>query len=878
MKSRFLSTILALLVAVSIVAMPSYAEETPVSDIEYPEEAISLLSSFGLINPEDYKEAGHTFTRRDLAEKLVSVTNMQNCTFDGQLPFTDVDYYDLSYSAIGTCVKQGLMNGVSENSFAPSAECSVTEVTVTLMRALGYKHIAESKGGYAFGYLAQANSVGLFDKIDSSLLGGMCTNRIFAQMLCNMLEAEVYKISGFENGEPSIDRGGMYMTEIFGIENAEGIVTTNYLTSVDSAKREEKGYICIDGVRYYAGSVPADSYLGCSVNFYFRKNDGKTDELLYIEPSALNRTTVIKSEDIESVNKNKISYYDNGKSKTATIPTDADWIYNNGFENPVDFSVLNMSGDGQIILISNDGDNSADVVKVEEYTNIYVSAVNRNTGDIYDEYSPANNLHINLDRVGDGIYIYDNARETMDFDAIMEGSVLSCLVSRSGDVIMVFDTIKEVVGTISEAEKEGSAYISVVIDGTRYDVASNLASHMDDIDIGKTHIAAYLDINGKLAGYKMLSEDQYTYAYLSGAIADGTFMKTLKVKLYKAGSPRGEFTTLQCGKSIKIDDVDYKTDDASVQNTLNKLKLSENQLVAVKTDTNDNLIGIKTINGGGIQLVAQQNNSYYVADSPSGLLGRMPIPADVEVIYIPDDGNEKNFYTGSKADFVHDKQYALVTGYKTEDERIAPDVVIMSAPTGAAALSGTVDCVVVTDVRRSVIDESGTEGTKIVGFCDGVSREMFIEDDVEVLSLKNDVLTLREGDVMRAAVDSLGNISAVQVLYRAGEDLMYADQNPSGDWNSSPRIYKAWVYKQHDAQVMFSFMHPDSDGYDGNTEIRNISTRTEIYVYDSSKPDGSKISLGSAKDLLAYYDLSGSCSEVFCHTRGSLLELAMVIK
>lgn len=73
-------------------------------------------------------------------------------------------------------------------------------------------------------------------------------------------------------------------------------------------------------------------------------------------------------------------------------------------------------------------------------------------------------------------------------------------------------------------------------------------------------------------------------------------------------------------------------------------------------------------------------------------------------------------------------------------------------------------------------------------------------------------------------------------------------------------------------------IHPDASGYDGVTETRNISTRTEIYVYDSDKPDGSKVSLGSAKDLLAYYDLGGSCAKVFCHTRGALLELAMVVK
>lgn len=870
-----------LLACMCLLPLAVFSAEGTVYEIEEPQKELEVLSSLGLIERSEYRE-NTTFNRGELAEKLLVVLGMKDEIYTEHLSFSDVDYYDLNYVGIGVCVSRGILTGHSATEFCPTQESTVLETVVAMMRILGYQIPAEKKGGYPNGYITLANSIGLMDNLPSDAMNQPCTEWIFAKLFYNMLDVSVYGITSITLNDAVLERGGTYLEETFSIYEGTGILDKNRLTGISSSVGVKSGSVSIDSVQYETGSASYDEYLGYNLDFYY-KESGSDRWLLYAVPAKTNSVLKLNSDTL-TVKSGRIYYEDEkGREKSLALPPDADVLYNNQPLIPYSLSNFSALGEAYVTFIDNTGDGKYDVIKIEEFKNIYVKTADYDRGIIYDEYSSRNNLTVDTSDIGETILIYNSQSELVELESITQGALLSCLVSKNSAVVVIYNLVNEVIGTVESAEKDGSTYYkSLVIEGISYEIADSVKPYLNDISIGTSKIIAYTDMLGKIAAYTVSAKSEYTFAFLKAVGSESGLSPSVSVKLYQLGDEKGKFTVYDCAKYLYIDDVKYEsnTDTAKATACKNKINESANKLVAISVNAEGKLAKMKTIAGGGLLPAGSVTNGYYVADSPSGYLGTtMAVASDVQILFLPSTYEEKYFYTGGKGNMVHDQQYSQVDGYKLDADRIAPEVMVSVTPVGGSGIPSGAVALVVTGVTRSIIDEEGTEGRKITCYNEGVKQELYMADDVDYTTLDGQVATdVQCGDVLLASVSAPDILSAV-LIFRPTSNDWYASGNPNVSWATGGRIFKGWIYKKHDAQVLLSFTNPASASFSESAlELRNISNRTKLYVYDSSKPIGKRVALASDNDLVAYYDAGSSASYVFGHTSGSLMKVLMVIK
>jgi len=177
--------------------------------VENPDnEAMFELQKYGIIegDPNGDIRPYTTITRAEMAKVLCKVLGLTK-TDNGKSDFSDMSPEHWAYGYIESAYASGLIDGNDDGTFAPDNAVKFSEAVKMIVTALGYKPMAEQKGGFPHGYAQIASQNGVTKDIDHALDVPCNRNTVF-MMIYNALDVPRMIQTGFgANAEYEIADG-----------------------------------------------------------------------------------------------------------------------------------------------------------------------------------------------------------------------------------------------------------------------------------------------------------------------------------------------------------------------------------------------------------------------------------------------------------------------------------------------------------------------------------------------------------------------------------------------------------------------------------------------------------------------------------------------
>lgn len=882
--------IISLFLTLMLVGVPSFASDTGdglVSyDVKRDIEKIELLNAIGVSDfSNDDTLPTKTITRGEAASYFAKFIayNTQGAT--SSIGFYDVAYDNEYYADISTCVDLKIMSGYNDYQFAPYNNISVQEAITCFIRVLGYETRAKASGGYPIGYVNTANSIKLLEGIDTSILTNPLTENILIMLMYNALDVETLVNESYSNdGSYTFTNGGKYITSVLGYKIVESTLDSVGNMTMFPGGETSKGKARINGDIYdVSNKLSIGKYLGYKVEAYYKETNSKNvkGEIVYLKPSDDVKVFTLNKEDVIVNSAYELSYDDGDKIRKISLSDPLKLVYNNKFATSFDFTKIDQELDGDIIFISNNGDNKYDVVKIEEYKNIFTSGVDDVNGIIYDKYDQQNVLRFDPSEVGEEVFFVSENGDNYDYASISNEVVLSTMLSGDEKLIYVVVCRKKAVGTVTEIKKSNGYITHIGLGNEEYEVSRKLSNYFTDVEVGKTVITVTFDKIGKISGYVITDQEGFEFAYLTKIKKSEGMSSDVYIKAFVYGNEKGEFSTIKCRDKVIVDNVTYNLkDDDRYDDFVDALNTSLNNPIRIRLDIRLEVVEIKTIDGGGLIYIASAEHKF----DNSVLSPDLGITAATKVISIPLDGNEENFESFEMTKLYHDTDYSG-KGYKISKDQIEADLVVLESTGGASKLYYDSPTIIISDISYA-LDEEGDEVLKVLGY-DATTLKTLTMKKGKVKTYSGEKKELRVGDLCRYT-QANSEIIEIEVMASSEENKIYASSNPSStNAYIKPRVFSGYAYKKHNNFVLFSYNHPDTLTFNNvtnepelnDTELRDTAiTGVDFYIYDSSLPMEKRVSVASKDDLYTYYEIGSNCSRILANTRGTILEACVIIK
>lgn len=457
---RYFNIIIALVLCFSFLTgiTQVFAADDTQSGFEPGEysEAVSMLNDLGIIKDTYFAQydASLVMTRGEFASLAVTVLGLSQeaDAASYEQKFIDVPFDSTFAKAINFATSLGLFNGTSQNEFSPDDPVYITQAIKVAVSMLGYREIAEHKGGYPTGYLAVARDLKILDDVVVNNDVAAFRGNVIVLMY-NTLFAEIMDVTGIKGDSYSYEiTGGVnLLSKHHKIYEAEGIVTSNWQYSISGAT-EDANYVVVDGRRFFTESSRAVGVVGKNVKYYY-KDIGNTDVILTVREES-NDIVNIKAGDSYIFDYDRGEYVVSGDNKEYTFRLqNYDIVYNYAYVSgdvPVDFEDILTPQTGSITLIDNNDDNMYEVVVVEEPEVLLYSTYDAYNEKIYDAYDRS--YDVDTDDY-DRVEISDINGNKVDFSKIEYGSVImvyKAFENKSLRLIVCPDSIEGKVSEISE--------------------------------------------------------------------------------------------------------------------------------------------------------------------------------------------------------------------------------------------------------------------------------------------------------------------------------------------------------------------------------------------------------------------------------------------
>lgn len=156
--------------------------------------AVDTLARFNILNGYNDKtfRPDNNITRAEFA-KIIIVATKNEVQLSDSSNFTDIpeDYWAQNYIDIAKYL--GIVNGISDESFAPEDNITYEQAAKMIVAALGYDEEAKQNGGYPEGYVKIAEELGILNGI-VYVPAEKATRGNIAIMIRRALDAEFYFI------------------------------------------------------------------------------------------------------------------------------------------------------------------------------------------------------------------------------------------------------------------------------------------------------------------------------------------------------------------------------------------------------------------------------------------------------------------------------------------------------------------------------------------------------------------------------------------------------------------------------------------------------------------------------------------------------------
>lgn len=566
--------------------------------VSYADKAVGadeaeILAAIGVYTSS---EVSPSITRADFAGVAARLLggSEEEFTLPEKRLFADVDENTNNAGAINYLFSHGIIVGYGNAVFEPDRNLTCQEAVKILVSALGYEHTAEMYGGYYTGYLQIASSTGLLKGVTTGYDSDIDTGNL-AVMIMNAMETEIVTVTiNGTNVSMSPDEGVTLMGKYLDMGKYTGIVNGYDYTSLESeAKEYAKGTVSIGNMEFYCGRINAEKYLGMNVEAYYTEVDG--DYTLVYLKDRKNTCADIDRNYIEKASVSEIEYYktsDDLKTSKFKIAADAVYIYNGKKTVMIADNDL-YPNCGSLRLIDNNGDSKADVVIINDYSEVIVSSVLSTERKVITKYD-----NKTLDFDDDEILFYVGDAEA-EFSDIAKTSILNIAESKNSTgrkITRVIITDEAVTGSI-RAFTKGEDKVTVSVDGNDYEFSVQFGIYNGlgktaYPSAGDTEYEFRLNMEGRIADFKMATGGR-KYAYVIRNWLDDEE----EIRYIKMYTSDGEFLKIPMREKLSVNGT--KTDSLT-------LSLENEQLIVYEVDSEDKLSKIETA-------IDKRSETYYIA-------------------------------------------------------------------------------------------------------------------------------------------------------------------------------------------------------------------------------------------------------------------------
>lgn len=867
-KRRFTAMLSAFAMILSLMCVPAFAADN--TDVRSTEKG--LLRAVGVLPEKDL--ATEYMSRADFAVYTARVIGINDFEQNETRYFYDVPMNHYALNSINKLVDLKVLSMDGDKEFRPDDIITFDEACKILVSALGYDDMAKVYGGYPGGYLSVANRL----DISKGISGGDLTTSNAIYMLYNALKADVQDIiSVSTEGTKKKANGETALSVYHNISFAEGTLTATDGQTMYGDLNPEKGQTYIDDTRYDS-NVDLTGLFGSYVQYYYKKNANDTNEIVYAEE--LNDKTVMIDTDDFSRYDNGTIYYNKNDRETSVSTSDGRVIVYNGRPISTDidntFNNLNYG----TITIKQSKNKGNDLIIIEDYTDMYVSAVSKNMESISD--SKLSNSVIEVKKWETLVFKTEDGT-AVEYTDIPNDTILA--VKKSKDNKLIYGRISTTIasGAIARMFEDGGE-TTIVIDNTEYKMTKACAAKFkSSLKLGSSY-KYYFNPTGKIAYIDTTGGTNMVPGYLTNAIKnDDSFDNNLKIRLLAENGKRVVYETAD---KVKIDGVEYTDPDKIIaafpSDSGDKTKV-EPQLIMYKL-SGEKIKEIDTYGGDPTKedkkntlerCKPQWNEVHYFA----GRFGwKIPVRSGGKLFTVPSNDNinsasDKKFSvqttSGSTLSLISGKNnnvfYRLGTDSAFYDYAVS---------VGDATYSLNEACLtIVTDIFETLDDEEQiVTAISVLAAQKGgspVNAEYKINEGLSIDGLE-------KGDVIRCAYSG-DAIMDYELLYdESSNDL--PDKFPGSNWKGVTdywNLYQEYTYYGDAFQLSFGYVNSKKDdmlrwGY------KSPQVADEVwYQYISSSTGGSRIMIWDTEQEKAYvgtlddvidYETYGKGSRVILQT------------
>jgi len=768
------------------------------------------LKAIGIIDDVSKESMSRVITRRECAQLMVKMLNIpiNGAKYD-KSPYIDVAPSYEGMAEITTLFNMGYVSRGDDMKFYPENKVTLNEAIAFVVKAMGYKVIAESKGGYPSGYIGIASRYDLLKNINPEK--DIHFYEMY-HMIEKALEAPAYVYAGTVGDEDyySQDKDVTILKEYHDMYHIKGIVTADNFSRLYS---EEKGVadnqIEIDGKIYELGQSAKEDVLGKTVVAIAKTVDDGEDIIVFIEEDSKNVSYRLEYDELlpGKTTNTKITYLSNDKEKHYDLDANCRVIYNGlnwgGYRNLSDV----LPTYGYVELLDNNKDGNIDVLRVMNYRNIIVSYVDEYAGVIYDKNDSASDMSYDDESK---VRIYDSETlQRISVKDLLYDDVLSVAQSKNGEYVTAYVSRKFVDGQIEEITS--GTPVLYQIGGNNYEVAVNTSF---SFNVGTNGIFR-MDYMGNIAEYEMDMGNQggFTIAVLAGVQNNGGF-QGVDLKLFNQD---GTFSVIKAKEKIIIDGV---RKDSTQNATVGIMSAGLGEIVRYKTsegkvseidfayvtnyasgETGAEAVGSWTEFASG-EYIKHRSGIFDVGSR------NFYMPLDTKVLFlVPDDLSYEEGYqivtagsqlsnghrytrgTGADSTYTHPMENLSIKaynmGYDGSECNKAMAILMRSAAYNEIAAArdpgkgGSFLLNVVTEITDAY-DFYNAKTCKRIYFNDGSYRDVAEEIDVQLGRSSSETLldaTLADANLMPGDIISFsptkGAITSIKVWHRMDEGSSY---------------------------------------------------------------------------------------------------------
>ena len=550
-------------------------------------KAVRLLVSLGVMK---YDEQVETFweespvKRGEMAEILCKLYGIEMRENSEQM-FYDVDENDRA--AIETVALNGYMHGYGNGMFGPDKYVTYAELNKIIVTMLGGSNVAESIGGFPYGYLKVSELLGL------KSVGTGSENFVkridVANIIYDALHSECLQINSIQGDNIIYDTSDdkTFLSKKLGIYKSQGIMFADNVTSLRTSGGSGDNTVVIGNETLNDPKSLTDGFLGCNVIVYEKRDDESLPgDIIYIEEAKKNKIVDLNADNELSYDEKSrdVFYYLNGENrrKSLTLANAIDFIYN-GVAEEFNADVFANNTIDEYRFIDNDNDNKFDVVIMYNYEDYVISKILTEDKEIILKYNESSiRLEENVVRMyREGIPVTLNH--------LQENQIIS--VAKSKDIggnnlytIRSSETTFE--GKVEGISEDDQGRKILQISGAEYvvgDSVTKLVSKNQLTGIRVGDIAKfYQNFMGFISLYELNNNSEEVGFLFRYAIDDEGFTPTIILRIY---TDRGKIERLSLSEKVKLDGRTRKTIDL-VENDEVLNKLSQKQLVKFKRKDN----------------------------------------------------------------------------------------------------------------------------------------------------------------------------------------------------------------------------------------------------------------------------------------------------